>query len=213
MFSNTGSETFFGTKCFQYRFRDFFGTKFVSSLVLGLFSVPIFFPIPVPGTGTSHSGVGWSIDQPAPLKSKLFLDGHESDPKIFLNRPCKTNPHRTSREKGGEFVTWEAGALAGWEALTFIFGLTDRLLLWNAKTFSTQPPFLHQRALPANLWTICIPHLCPAAYSITHWSVLQMHLVQRPGKSFKDKSHGHWGHEMKYLVAKQSSEWAIKRRR
>ena len=60
-FSETNSETYFGTNFFRYRFRDFFGTKSVLRPVPGLFSVPIFsdtgsdttrkknnFPVPVP---------------------------------------------------------------------------------------------------------------------------------------------------------------------
>ena len=30
--------------------------------------------------------------------------------------------------------------------------------------------------------------------------LLQMHFIRRPGKSLNDKSHGHWGYDMKYLV-------------
>ena len=52
--------------------------------------------------------------------------------------------------------------------------------------------------------------------------LLQMHFIQRPGKSLKDKSHGHWGlptsgewgHEMKYQI-EQKGEWttAVSRQR
>ena len=47
IFSDNSFKTFSGTKCFRYRFRDFFGTN----------SFPIMVPIPpkkwkIPGTGT-----------------------------------------------------------------------------------------------------------------------------------------------------------------
>ena len=69
-FFETNSETFFGTKIFWDRFRDFFRYSFFSRPVPRLFSVPNFFDsgsdtikkneefpgTGIPGTGTSHSG-------------------------------------------------------------------------------------------------------------------------------------------------------------
>merc|ERR1711894_636746 len=58
--NETGSETFFGTKFFRDRFRDFFRYSFFSRPVRRLFSVPNFFETgsdiiqksaKIPGTG------------------------------------------------------------------------------------------------------------------------------------------------------------------
>ena len=70
-FFETGSGTFFGTKFFRDRFRDFFRYQIFSRPVPRLFSVPNFFETGsntikkieqfpgtgIPGTGMSHSGV------------------------------------------------------------------------------------------------------------------------------------------------------------
>ena len=74
---DTGSQTFSGTKFFQYRFRDFFRNQFFPIPVLILFSDNDSETIP--GTGTSHSGFhAVTCANLAFIKSQTMI-------KFFLN--------------------------------------------------------------------------------------------------------------------------------
>ena len=99
------------------------------------------------------------------------------------NKPTVNNVE----EKGGEFVTWEAGAFAGWELLTFTLSLMDRLLSLECHhSFLSlechhsyhSAPFLHQPGAPLCL---CLDNL----YSSTLRSLFAQSLIFCRCKSYK----------------------------
>ena len=138
------------------------------------------------------------------------------------NKPTVNN---VEEKGGGEFVTWEAGALVGWESLTFTLSLMDRLLSLECHhSFLSlechhsyhSAPFLHQPGAPLCL---CLDNL----YSSTLRSLLAQSLIFCRCTSYKGLGNpsktclmvtAEWGHEMKYQI-EQKGEWttAVSRQR
>ena len=120
-FFDTGCETFFGTKFFRDRFRDFFRYQIFSRPVPRLFSVPNFFETGsdtikkieefpgtgIPGTGMSHSdchgtfSIVWDINEFHHIVFKKIKKFHFCELWLFwksfeaIGSCCCTQPNLT----------------------------------------------------------------------------------------------------------------------